>query len=93
MIPKIKKLLKENGMRSYIVSNQFLVAEYGRKTREFLLKKFKILEIIDFGDQQVFQDASTYVAIFILQNSSPKNFNYLRIYEKILKNLLIAKNQ
>ncbi|GAH77577.1 unnamed protein product, partial [marine sediment metagenome] len=53
-------LLKSNGFISYITSNQFLSTEYGEKTRKFILDNFKIIEITDFGDLPVFQDALTY---------------------------------
>jgi len=88
-----KTLLKKNGIMSYIISNQFLIAEYGRKTRKFLLEKFKILQIIDFADLRVFVDASTYVGIFILKNSEPSNFNYLRILKDDLgKEIDLSQN-
>ncbi|MCJ7506367.1 Eco57I restriction-modification methylase domain-containing protein [Candidatus Bathyarchaeota archaeon] len=74
-----KNLLKDGGIVSYISSNQFQVTEYGRKTREFILKNFRIKSIINFGDLPVFEDALTYVSIFTLQNSPPSNFKYLRI--------------
>lgn len=74
-----KDLLCEGGVVSYISSNQFLVTEYGRRTRGFLRNEFKIKCMIDFGDLPIFEDASTYVSIFTLQNKPPSNFNYLRI--------------
>ena len=74
-----KRIMKEKGLVSFITSNQFLVAEYGRKSREFLLKNFKIHHIIDFGDLPIFEDALTYASIFTFENASPANFNYLRI--------------
>ena len=79
-----KKLLKENGLLCFIISNQFLVTDYGRKTREFLLKNFKILNIVDFGWLPVFEGAITYVGIFNLMNSNPSNFQCLKIREEDL---------
>ena len=74
-----KKILKTKGLVSFITSNQFQVADYGRKTREFILKNFKILHIINFGDLPIFEDALTYVSIFTFQNDTPENFKYLRV--------------
>lgn len=74
-----KSLLAPGGIVCYITSNQFLTTEYGRKTRKFLLKQFRIISIIDFGDLPVFEDALTYVGIFTLENDSAQNFAYLRV--------------
>lgn len=74
-----KKILNKNAFLSFITSNQFLVAEYGRKAREFILRNFKIERIVAFGDLPIFEDALTYVSIFTLRNSSPDNFFYTRI--------------
>ncbi|MBC8553700.1 MAG: N-6 DNA methylase [Candidatus Brocadiales bacterium] len=72
-------ILKNGGKLSFITSNQFLSAEYGRKCRELFLTKFKIEKIVDFGDLPIFEDALTYVSIFTLQKGIPKDFNYSKI--------------
>lgn len=69
-------LLKTNARISYISSNQFLTGEYGRLMRKYLLTDCKIEKIIDFADLPVFQDALTYVSIFVLSNNEPTNFHY-----------------
>jgi hypothetical protein len=73
------KILKNKGIVSYISSNQFTTAEYGRAIREFLLNKAKIREILDLGDLKVFSDALTYVSIFTLENGNPEVFKYLKL--------------
>jgi type I restriction-modification system DNA methylase subunit len=72
-------LLSEKGIVSLITSNQFLVAEYGQNIRQFIVEKFRIREIIDFGDLPIFEDALTYVSIFTFENNEPRNFNYLKV--------------
>ncbi|GAA4728526.1 Eco57I restriction-modification methylase domain-containing protein [Flavisolibacter ginsenosidimutans] len=74
-----KMLLKENGLLSFITSNQFLVAEYGRRARQFILENFGIENVVDFGDLPVFEDALTYVSIFTFRNSKKSHFDYKRI--------------
>ncbi len=78
-----KKLLKDNGLVSFITSNQFQVTDYGLKIREFLLKQYKILRIIDFGDLPIFEDAQTYVSIYTLKNSNPDDFDYVKINDLV----------
>jgi hypothetical protein len=73
------KIIKNSGFNSYIASNQFLATEYGRKCRNFILEKFQIKEIVDFGDLPVFKDATTYVSIFIFIKSKIKKFDYYEV--------------
>lgn len=63
---KATKLLKDGGYLSFIVSNKWLKSGYGKNLREFL-PKYRIEEIIDFGDTQIFKGATTYPCIIILQ--------------------------
>jgi len=74
------ELLRPNGLLSYITSIQFVNAEYGRKTREFLLGK-RILEFIDYNGLPVFEEVTTYPGILIIRNASPENFVYRIINE------------
>jgi hypothetical protein len=72
-------LLKTNGRISFISSNQFLTGEYGRLMRKYLLTDCKIEKIIDFADLPVFQDALTYVSIFVLSINEPTDFLYKEV--------------
>ncbi|MCX6226281.1 MAG: Eco57I restriction-modification methylase domain-containing protein [Bacteroidia bacterium] len=71
-----KNILKQNGILSFITSSQFLVAEYGRKTRGFILNNFCIEQIIDFGDLPIFDNVLTYVGIFTLSKKFAADFLY-----------------
>ncbi len=66
------KLLKQSGIISYIMPNKWLQAGYGENTREFLLSKH-FIRLIDFGDIQIFEGATTYPCIFIAKNDSPSS--------------------
>ena len=68
-------ILKEFGKISYIMPNKWLQAGYGQATREFFLSK-KLERLIDFGDIQIFQGATTYPCIFIASKDSPSS-NFL----------------
>src|SRR5690606_23522149 len=71
-----KNVLKEDSYCVYITSNQFLSTEYGESAREFLMKEYGLSQVVDFGDAPVFEEALTYVSIFIFNKSKPKNFLY-----------------
>jgi adenine-specific DNA-methyltransferase len=55
-------ILKDNGVFTFIMPNKFMQAGYGQQARKFLLEQ-KLIEIIDFGDFQVFEGATTYPCI------------------------------
>ncbi len=64
-------LLREGGIFSYIVANKWMRANYGQPMRKWL-KEQCIEEIIDFGDLQVFQGATTYPCIMRITKSAPR---------------------
>nr|NQU93932.1 Eco57I restriction-modification methylase domain-containing protein [Bacteroidota bacterium] len=64
-------VLKPNGLISYIMPNKWLQAGYGKPLREYFLK-FKMYELIDFGDIQIFDGATTYPCIFVSQKAKPQ---------------------
>lgn len=64
-------LLKPNGVVSYIMPNKWLQAGYGQKLREYFLTK-QLDRLIDFGDIQIFEGATTYPVIFVAKQSKPK---------------------
>jgi type I restriction-modification system DNA methylase subunit len=75
------KKLKNQGLFSFIVSNKFTRAHYGKNLRKFILENCKILQFIDFGDLPVFEDATAYPCIIIMQkenNEKLRNENTLR---------------
>ena len=63
-------LLNLTGFISFIMSNKWLQAGYGEKLRQYFLQK-EIRKLIDFGDLQIFEGATTYPCIFIASNSKP----------------------
>ena len=55
-----------------IVSNKWLKTGYGLPLRKFL-SKFWIEQFIDFGDLQIFKDATTYPCIIIMRKKLKQN--------------------
>ncbi len=64
------ELVRKDGHFSYIISNKFMRAGYGKELREYL-RKYNIRELIDFGDLPVFEEATTYPLIIIAERSKP----------------------
>ena len=61
-IEKGFEILKKKGVFTFIMPNKFMQAGYGQHARKFLLEQ-NLIEIIDFGDFQVFEEATTYPCI------------------------------
>lgn len=59
-------LLKPGGVLAYITSNKWMRANYGRGMRKFFLNHGGIATLIDFGDAQIFENATTYTNILII---------------------------
>jgi adenine-specific DNA-methyltransferase len=65
------KLLKANGILTYIASNKYMRSKYGEKLRGFLTEKSSIHHAIDFGDASVFE-AIAYPSILQIGKTAPK---------------------
>jgi len=79
-------LTSKQGKFSYIVTSKWMQADYGEKLRELLSKTKSVAEIIDFGNQQVFEDATTYTVIPLLEKKEHETFGYM--FVKRLKKIL-----
>jgi hypothetical protein len=67
-------ILKQTGILSYITSNQFLKAEYGRSIRSFIKGHIKVN--IDYSKVSVFDGLATYVSVFIITKAFCNNMEY-----------------
>lgn len=65
------KLLKDGGLFGFICPANFTKRQHGQALRKFLKENCKILQIIDFQDEQVFEEALNYTGIFIFEKSKP----------------------
>ncbi len=65
-------VLKDEGEFAFIIPNKWMRAGYGKKLREFVAK-YKIHQLIDFGDLPVFEEATTYPSIIQLKKSNSEN--------------------
>jgi type I restriction-modification system DNA methylase subunit len=62
------ELLKQRGILAYITSNNWMRAKYGEATRKFFVK-YNPLVLVDFGMAQMFESATTYTNILLLQKA------------------------
>jgi hypothetical protein len=64
------KNLRPQGQFSFIISNKFMRAGFGKALRRYL-QQFRVIELIDFGDLQVFDGATTYPLVISLEKAPP----------------------
>jgi len=75
-------LLSENGICGLITPNTFLFTETARPLRLHFATNKNLLQITNYGDIQLFEDATTYSAITIFDNKKHKNFKFQKAVSK-----------
>jgi len=79
---KGRELLKEGGILGYISSNTFLKTKFGKELRQFLKEKTEIQKILNLGETQFFEGATTYPVILIFKKVDIPNLKWkLNSYE------------
>ncbi|MGC8846839.1 MAG: HsdM family class I SAM-dependent methyltransferase, partial [Candidatus Hydrogenedens sp.] len=79
-------LLKETGKLGYITPNTYFKTETAKTLRYYIMEEKIIKKIVDFNYHQVFNDATTYSAITILDKSWRQNkFYYFNGYKESVK--------
>ena len=63
-------LLRQRGQFSYIIANKWIRADYGKPLRKWL-KGQQLLQIVDYGDLPVFEEATTYPCILSVEKAEP----------------------
>ncbi len=74
------RIIYEKGLMGYI-SNTFDKTTAGKVLREYLTNKTNLKEYIDFTEVQIFEGATTYPVIIILESGAGNNskFKYIKI--------------
>ncbi len=76
------ELIHQDGLVSYITSNQFLTTEYGRRIRSFIYQNHFVNKMVDFADLPVFDGALTYVSIFFFKkNRLNRSLTYFHVLD------------
>jgi hypothetical protein len=72
-VERALSLLNPSGKLGYILPHKFFNAQYGEALREHLARGKHLNGIIHFGDQQIFDGATTYTCLlFLTKNVSPR---------------------
>ena len=73
------ELLNEKGVLGYILPHKFFNAKYGQPIRSLIADGNNINKIVHFGDQQVFENATTYTNLMFLTKSLNKSFEFVKV--------------
>ena len=69
-VEKGLSLLNQSGRLGYILPHKFFNAQYGRLLRGLIARGKHLSKVVNFGDQQVFENATTYTCLMFLHKSS-----------------------
>ena len=75
-IEKAIKLIKRNGIISFVVPNKFFTNESGEQLRNLVAYRSGILRIDDFGSSQLFEDKTIYSSVITLRKTANESFFY-----------------
>ena len=78
-VERAVEILNKNGIMGYILPHKFFTAKYGKPLRTFISENRNLNRIIHFGDQQVFDNATTYTCLLFLNKHDNKKFYFDRI--------------
>jgi hypothetical protein len=73
------ELLKADGCFGYICPHKFFQAEYGASVRKLLSDGKHVRQIVSFGDQQIFTQASTYTCLLFLEKHPQAQSHYIKV--------------
>jgi len=73
------ELLNEKGLLGYILPHKFFNAKYGQSLRSLITDGKNLDKIVHFGDQQIFENATTYTTLLFLNKTSNKSFEFEKI--------------
>ncbi len=78
------ELLKNDAAIGFITSSKFIHSGYGGELRKFIGSHARLEELIDFGDTQLFEGATTYPAIVVASKATGQaaygEFQYARLH-------------
>jgi predicted type IV restriction endonuclease len=78
-IEKALSLLNDAGRLGFILPHKFFNAQYGEPVRGLISQGKHISKIVHFGDQQVFDGATTYTCLLFLNRQSQNEFEFTRV--------------
>ncbi|TXD84288.1 N-6 DNA methylase [Subsaximicrobium wynnwilliamsii] len=83
-------LINRKGIVSFILPHKFLVSDFGAGIRQFFKEKTAVKNLIHFGSEIIFSEASTYNCIIDLTKSRKEKIQFKNLNQKIYLSLLFG---
>ena len=80
-VEKGLRLLNGRGRLGFILPHKFFNAQYGEPLRRVLSEGQHLSKVVHFGDQQVFEGATTYTCLLFLEKGSRDEFQFVRAHD------------
>ena len=78
-VEKALSLLNEKGRLGFILPHKFFNAQYGEPLRGVIANGKHIAKVVHFGDQQVFENATTYTCLMFLDKAGNAEFEFEKV--------------
>jgi hypothetical protein len=78
-VEKGLSLLNEKGRLGFILPHKFFNAQYGESLRGIISKGNHLAKVVHFGDQQVFDSATTYTCLLFLDKRINNEFDFEKV--------------
>ena len=82
-VEKGLSLLNKNGLLGYILPHKFFNAQYGQPIRSVIAKGKHLKQIVHFGHQQVFENATTYTCLLFLGKKGHDEIHFNKVDDLI----------
>lgn len=78
-VEKALSLLNKTGRMGFILPHKFFNAQYGEALRDIISRGKHLSHVVHFGDQQVFEGATTYTCLLFLEKSGVSECQFVKI--------------
>lgn len=73
------KLLNDVGLLGFILPHKFMNAKYGTNLRRLIAQGKHLDHVVHFGDNQIFEGATTYTCIMVLSKTACNEFDFVKV--------------
>lgn len=73
------KLLNPNGLLGFIQPHKFFQSEFGDGIRNYVAQNKSLEQIVHFGANQIFDGATTYTCLLMLNKKKNKEFTFIEV--------------
>jgi hypothetical protein len=77
-LERLLKLINSKGLTGYILPHKFFQADFGKNIRSIISQQKAISKILNFGANQIFENATTYTCLFFMSGNQNNLFEYFK---------------